>query len=110
MLHEHPGEIWSEWAVPDQIFKAGKHVGISKEGLSVKWLDQSKFEQAETILSPPTPGKFDEAIPMVRTPEGVRRNSTEYWKSLYLQGTEQVSSKVERDYMLENVPGLLPTF
>ena len=50
-------EIWNEWANPEKIIQAGRRVGISKNGLSVKWMDQSKFQQAAAILSPPTPTK-----------------------------------------------------
>jgi len=58
--------------------KTGKRVGVSKDGLSVKWMDQNKFEQAAAILSPSTPTKTTEEIPIVKTPGGVRRNSAEY--------------------------------
>ena len=100
-------EIWGEWATPERIMKAGKRVGISQDGLSVKWMDQKKFEQAEAILHPPTPDKALD-VPNVKTPEGVRRNSAAYWKSLYLQRTEQVESMENDSFQIENVPGLLP--
>ena len=101
-------EIWNEWATPERIEKAGKRVGISKDGLNVNWMDQSKFEQAEAILSPPTPTKTFDSLPQVKTPEGVRRYSAKYWESLYLQRTEQVQACAEEDFQLETVPGLLP--
>ena len=85
-------ETWNEWATPERIQKAGKRVGISENGLSVEWMDQHKFEQAEVILSPPTPNKTTGAVPEVISPEGVRRTSAEYWKNLYKQRTEQLGT------------------
>ena len=99
-------ELWNEWARPETIQKAGKRVGVSEDGLSIKWMDQDKFEQAEAILNPPTPTKTLGPEFAVNSPEGVRRHSAAYWRSLYLQRTEQVSAK--ETYELENVPGLLP--
>ena len=101
-------EIWNGWATPERIEKAGKRVGISKDGLNVNWMDKSKFEQAAAILSPPTPTKTLDALPKVKTPEGVRRYSAKNWKALYLQRTEQVHASREEDFQLETVPGLLP--
>ena len=97
-------ELWNEWARPESIQKAAKRVGVSKDGLSIKWMDQDKFEQAEAILSPPTPTKTLGPEFEVNSPEGVRRHSAAYWRSLYLQRTEQVPAKET----YENVPGLLP--
>ena len=71
-------------------------------------MDKSEFEQAEAILSPPTPTKTKDALPKFQTSEGVRRNSAEYWKALYLQRTEQVNASMEESFKIEVVPGLLP--
>ena len=64
-------EIWDQWARPERICKAGKHVGVSKDGLSANWMDKNKFEQAAAILSPSTPTKTKGAIAIIKTPEGV---------------------------------------
>ena len=101
-------EIWNEWATKERIEKAGKQVGIAKDGLNVNWMDQSKFEQAESILSPPTPTKSFASLPEVKTPEGVRKFSARYWKELYQQRTEQVKGTLQEDFQLETVEGLLP--
>ena len=75
----------------------------------MKWMDQNnKFEQAAAILSPPKPNKTTEDMPVVKTPEGVRRYNAEHWKALYLQRMEQVFRKTNEGYTLESVPGLLP--
>ena len=71
-------------------------------------MDQSKFEQAAAILSPPTPTKTTGTVPPVNSPDGVRRRSAEYWKNLYEQRTEQLETSTSESYELENVPGLLP--
>ena len=39
-------KIWDQCARPERICKAGKRVGVSKDGLSVKWMDKNKFKQA----------------------------------------------------------------
>ena len=51
--------------------KAAKHVSISKDGLSYKWMDQSKFEQAEAIMNPPTHIKTVQAKYPVNSPKGM---------------------------------------
>ena len=82
--------------------------GVSKDGLSIKWMDQDKFEQAEAILNPPTHTKTYHEFP-VSSPKGVRRHSAQYWKSLYLQCTEQLEIQTTSEIEIENVPGLLLT-
>ena len=69
---------------------------------------QDKFEQAEAILNPPTHTKTYHEFP-VSSPKGVRRHSAQYWKSLYLQRTEQLEIKTTSEIKIENVPGLLLT-
>ena len=63
-------EIWNEWATPECIVKAGKRVGISKDGLSVKWMDQRKFEQADAILAPPMPTKNTDSTQLSNPQKG----------------------------------------
>ena len=99
-------ELWNYWAMPERIQKAAKRVGVSKDGLSIKWMDQDKFEQAEAILHPPTSTKTIGPEFQVNSPKGVRRHSAAYWKALYLQRTEQLQEK--ETYEIESVPGLLP--
>ena len=103
-------EMWNNWALPERIQKAAKRVGVSKDGLNVNWMDQEKFLQAEAILNPPTPKKTLRPELQLNSPKGMRRHSAEYWKSLYLQRTNQLllQEQEEVPYEIENVPGLLP--
>ena len=102
-------EIWNQWATPERITKAGKRVGVSKDGLDINWMDQSKFEQAAAILSPPTPTK-EAPEPQIESPQGVRKDSVTYWKAKYLQRTKQVEvlEAANTNFEIENVPGLMP--
>ena len=77
-------EIWNEWATPEALVKAGKRVGISKDGLNVNWMAQDKFRQAAAILNPPTPQKTSTPISIESPSEHVRRGSTEYFKKYIL--------------------------
>ena len=73
-------------------------------------MDQDKFLQAEAILNPPTPKKTLRPELQLNSPKGMRQHSAEYWKSLYLQRTNQLllQEQEEVPYEIENVPGLLP--
>ena len=84
-------EIISDWATPEKLVKAGKRVGISSEGLSVEWMDQSMFERAEAILNPPT--NITPTI-QISSPENVRKGSAEYWKSKFVQANDQLAPKM----------------
>ena len=95
-------EVWNKWASPQCIVKAGKRVGISKEGLNVNWMDQDKFEQAEAILNPPTPSKN------LGSPKNLRKGSAAYSKAKYNQRTDQNQSLSNSEVDLEEVPGLMP--
>ena len=75
--------------------------------MNAKWMDQSKFGRAASILHPPTPIKYFGNISVVASPEGVRCSSAGYWKSKCLQLSSNISEK-ESDYTLEGFPGLLP--
>ena len=66
-------KIWNQWPTLERILKGGKHARILKERLSVKWMDQNKFDHTAAILSPPTPSKTKEDMPMAKTPEGVQK-------------------------------------
>ena len=56
---------------PKKLVKAGKRVGITGKGLSVKWMDQAMFEQAAAVLNPGIPTKTSADLPGVISPEGV---------------------------------------
>ena len=64
-------DIWSDWTKPERIVKAAKRVGISQDGLCYKLIDQSKFEQAEAIMNPPTHIKTVQAKYPVNSPKGM---------------------------------------
>ena len=44
------GKMWPTWASKDSVVGAFHRVGISKEGLSVEFMQQKKFKAAEMIL------------------------------------------------------------
>ena len=100
-------DVITEWATKENLTKAGKRVGITNEGLSVEWMDQSMFERAAAVLHPESPMKTPTELP-VTSPEGVRKNSAEYWKSKYDQAKEFYSARQTLEYPLEQVEGLLP--
>ena len=39
-----------DWATPEKLVKAGKHMGITSKGVSIEWMDQAMFEQAAAVL------------------------------------------------------------
>ena len=41
-----------KWETKENILKAGKCVGISSTGLNVSWMQQDKFNRAESLLRP----------------------------------------------------------
>ena len=43
-------EVINEWETPEMIVKAGKKVGITSRGLSIKHMDKKMFERAAAIL------------------------------------------------------------
>ena len=56
---------------PKKLVKAGKRVGITSKGLSVKWMDQAMFERAAAVLNPGISTKTSADLPGVISPEGV---------------------------------------
>ena len=48
-------ECWEEFATPTVLINAAKRVGISSEGLNVKWMNQAMFQRDAALLTPPTP-------------------------------------------------------
>ena len=98
-------EVVTEWATPERLIKAGKRVGISSEGLNIDWMDQAQFERAEAVLNTPT--KAVDA-PIIKSPEGVRKDSALYWKSKYMQAVTRESITEQVDYQLENIEGVFP--
>ena len=69
-------DLWNNWSKSERIMKAAKRLGISKDGLSIKWMDQDKFEQAEAILNPSTPTKTVQAEYQVKSPKGMTKCNT----------------------------------
>ena len=45
------GSMWDKWASKDTIITAAKRVGISKNGLNVKDMQQDKFQQAANCMA-----------------------------------------------------------
>ena len=101
-------KVIMDWATPEKLVKAGKHVGITSKGLSIEWMDQAMFEQAAAVLNPGTPTKTSADLPGVISPEGVRKDSAAYWKSKYTQAQEQYSARQQLEFPLKQVDGLLP--
>ena len=116
------GEIWSSWTTADTIQKAAKLVGVSENGLDVDWMNQEKMDKAEMLIvkenEPVTPSQksllneIPETAAESGTPEGMRRNSNEYWK-FKLQKSEERNQKLreklnmESEIDLKAIPGLL---
>ena len=106
------GEIWEEWVTPDQLIKAGKRVGLSVDGLNANWMYQRKFKTAEAILHPPnstpeTSNNLNSTF-LLRSLEGVRKGSAEYYRWKLKQSLEHIAQLSETTPELENVPDLMP--
>ena len=99
-------EVIHEWATPEKIVKAGKKVGITSTGLSIKHMDKKMFERAAAILDAGTP--VSSSSIEINSPEGVRKNSAAYWKSKFTQVQEKLTARVQLEYPIEEVEGLFP--
>ena len=105
------GEIWSSWTTADTIQKAAKLVGVSENGLDVDWMNQEKMDKAEMLIvkenEPVTPSQksllneIPETAAESGTPEGMRRNSNEYWK-FKLQKSEERNQKLREKLNMES--------
>ena len=107
------GEVWSSWTSKEALVKAAKVVGIAESGLSVNWMQQDKFEQAERCLSTcqPTPTPIQSSsskAPLVSSPQGVRSGSREYYKKKLENAYRVIHDLTDSPLPLEDVPGLLP--
>ena len=99
-------EVINEWETPEMIVKAGKKVGITSRGLSIKHMDKKMFERAAAILDAGTP--VSSSSIEINSPEGVRKNSAAYWKSKFTQVHEKLTARVQLEYPIEEVEGLFP--
>ena len=109
------GEIWAEWVTPEQLIKAAKRVGISKNGLNVNWMDQSKFAAAEATLNPPQSPENVLNSTEITSPVGTRKNSSLYWRKKFETSLEKIDELNQTIHSiqtttpdLEAVPGLMP--
>jgi hypothetical protein len=107
--------IWTEWVTPEQLVKAAKRVGISKEGLDVNWMDQSKFDSAEATLNPPQSPVNILNSTTISSPVGTRKRSSLYWQKKFEASMEVINGLNKSIYDLnettpdlEAVPGLMP--
>ena len=74
-------DVWNKWATPDFIVKSGKHVGISINGLNIKWMQQNKFRHAEALLEPvvSSPPSSSGSSVLLSSPVGVRIKTSAYY-------------------------------
>ena len=109
------GNIWTEWVTPEQLVKAAKPVGVSKDGLNINWMDQSKFNSAEATLNPPGTPEAVLNSTTIASPVGTRRYSSLYWRKKFEASLEKIgelnqtiSTMNETTPELETVPNLMP--
>ena len=68
-------ELWPEWASKQTIINAGKKVGISSGGLSVKWMQEDNFLRAELCFHKNTEKDNISTAVTVSSPKDVRCGS-----------------------------------
>ena len=102
-------DIWDTWTNAEAIIKAFKRCGISKDGLSVEWMQQDKMEAAKALqpTEESTPAKQKKTWD-VDSPEGVRRNTKEYYQLKYESAMQKLQVLGETPISPDEVPGLLP--
>ena len=97
-------EVWNKWAAPENIVKAGKRVGITSKGLDIDWMDQQKFERAESILNPPTTPEKHQTV-TVSSPVNYRKGSALYYKYKFEKCLELSQSLAKAPLSIDDVPG-----
>ena len=76
-------DIWDKWTNTEAIIKSFKRCGISKDGLSIEWMQQEKMGAAEALQTTETTETTPRKQKMVwdvDSPEGCRRGTKEYLK------------------------------
>jgi len=77
-------DVWPTWTTRESLVKAGKRVGISKEGLSVNFMQQDKFQAAANCIavSPSKLSTPDSSV--ITSPLSIRKGTANYYKANYL--------------------------
>ena len=102
------GNMWPTWTTPNKIKNAARRVGISSEGLSVEWMQQSKFQLARQLISSPPKTPQLASTPAASTPfspKHIRKGSAVYWKAKHDQLANSLLSP--QDISIEEIPGFL---
>ena len=99
-------EIWDKWTTPESIVKAFRRCGISKDGLSIDWMQKEKMAAAEALLLTEKTPEQKKKVWDVDSPEGVQSNIKEYSQRKYESAMKKLE---ERNTPLspDEVPGLL---
>ena len=101
-------ELWLEWASKQTIINAGKKVGISSIGLSVKWMQEDEFLRAELCIHENTEKDHMSTAVTVPSPKDVRCGSARYWKHKYESDMEAYQTISDKSISLEEIPNMLP--
>ena len=103
-------DVWNKWATPDFIVKSGKHVGISINGLNVKWMQQNKFRHAEALLEPvvSSPPSSSGSSVLLSSPVGVRIKTSAYYLDKLNKSLELIEELQSTSVTPDEIQDLLP--
>ena len=96
-------DVWPTWTTKESLAKAGKHVGISTEGLSFEFMQHDKFETAVMCIetSPEknsTPDKTSICSLM-----GIQEGSFNYYKAKFEKAQEIIEQFQNTTPSLEDI-------
>ena len=82
--------------------QVSKRVGISASGLSIKYIQQNKFDNAE-LFELETKPMNSNVVPM--SSKHIRKNTAEYWKWKLEQSQRIIQESHEKSLKLSEIPG-----
>ena len=95
-------DVWTSWATQESTIKAAKRVGISRQGLNWKWMQEEKFTLSEALLSREVPDLANhQSTWKAKAPEEIRFGTKDYWRIMYEKQLQICQQQSELLFSLE---------
>ena len=98
-------DVWPTWTNDKSLVRAAKRVGITKEGMSVHFMQQDQLETAAKCVKSPDKISTTEHV-SIASPIGPRKKSAEYYEAKLAAAEEMIARLTKSTPSLEEV-GLL---
>ena len=100
-------DVWPTWTTKESLVKTGKHVGISKDGLSVEFMQHDKFETAVMCIETSPEKNSTPDTTSTCSLMGIQKGSFNYYKAKFEKAQEIIEQFQSTTPSLEDID--LPT-